>query len=1065
MPSPTWTIPRRNTAGATRASFPQERLFLLDRLMPGLPAYNVPRLIRVGCTLDDELLRRAFEMIVERHEILRTTLTLRDGLPVQEVAGHRPFELTVADLRGAAAADQEAQRLLAEIAGRAFDIGRDVLLRAALVHVRDGEDLLLTVLHHAGSDHASTPILLAELDAIYSALSEGCAPELPELAVQYADFARWQREQLDGAAEAELVAYWREKLAGAPERLELPADRVRPSVQSYRGALAQLRVGAAKAAPLRDLAAGESVSLFMVLLAAFKTLLHRYTGAQDIVLGTPVSGRHYEEIAPLLGYFSNTLVLRDDLSGDPTFRELLARVKVTVLEAQIHQELPFERLVELINPERAQSHSPLFQVLFAFDVAPAQPPMLAGHEVERLSAPGWEWSRFDLSLALRDEGDGSLCGELEYATDLFDAETIDRLIGHLSTLLDAIARDPTQRLSELPMLTEPERRQFAAWNSTSREYDRRCLQELFAERAARTPHAVAVVDRDRRLTYAELDRASNRLAHALQARGVIPGALVGVCLERSVDLVAALLATLKAGAAYLPIEPTYPPQRQELMLADAGAQTLITDERFLGVVDPRGGQTICLERDDDMVAACSDEPPRASADPEQLAYVIYTSGSTGRPKGVRIRHRSVANLLAHMRSEPGLGEGDVVANLTTPAFDLSVPDWFLPLTTGARLVIVPREATLDGVELADWLARSGATFVQATPTTWQLLVDAGWTGNPALKIVCGGAALPRALADQLLDRGASLWHMYGPTETTVWSSIRRLAPGEGPKLGGPIANTSFHVLDSCGRPVPVGVPGELQIGGEGVCAGYHERPELNAQKFASGRYRTGDLVRWRADGTLEFLGRVDQQVKLRGFRIELGEIEAALDAHPDVRASVASVREDVPGDQRLVAYVVPAAPGRVEIESLRRLVKAQLPPFMVPSAFVALDALPVNVNGKLDRAALPAPDGSRPSTGRSYTPPQTPLQETLASVWREVLGVERVGIDDDFFELGGHSLLAVKMLARVHETLGLDFYLGRVFEHPTIRVLAQAVGEEMVGAAEEGELAALLAEMESHGLG
>jgi amino acid adenylation domain-containing protein len=709
-------------------------------------------------------------------------------------------------------------------------------------------------------------------------------------------------------------------------------------------------------------------------------------------------------------------------------------------------------------------------VLLGFDVAPAEPPRLGGQVLEKLPVPGWDFARFDLSIVLQDAHDGSLHADLEYATDLFDAGTIQRLVGHLRTLLSAAAADPSRRVWELPMMTEVERRELLVdWNATARDYDARCLHDLFAEQAGRTPDAVAVVAGSARLTYAELDRQSNQLARELRTRGVENGALVGICLERSVDLLVAMLGVLKSGAAYVPIEPTYPPQRQEFMLSDAGSPLLITQSRFLGVVDPRGADMLCIDGDGARIAEHSPAPLEAESDPERVAYVIYTSGSTGQPKGVEIRHRSVANLIAYMGAAPGISEEDVVANLTTPAFDLSVPDWYLPLTSGARLVLVPREATLDGVDLADWLARCGATFVQATPTTWQLLVDAGWKGSPNLKIVCGGEALPPALADELLARGSSLWHMYGPTETTVWSSVLELGPGAGPlPLGGPIANTTFYVLDGRGQPVPVGVPGELYIGGVGVALGYHDRPELTAEKFVADRfggserlYRTGDLVRWRANGTLEFHGRIDQQVKLRGFRIELGEIEAVLDSHPDVGGSVAIVREDSPGDQRLVAYVVPTDERVPETEELRRLLRGKLPGFMVPSAFVTLDAFPVTANGKLNRAALPAPDGARPELARSYAPPETPIQQTLVEAWRDVLGIDRVGIDDDFFELGGHSLLAVKMLARVHETLGLDLYLGEIFERSTIRELSAAIGSELFSDTEDDELAALLAEVEA----
>jgi amino acid adenylation domain-containing protein len=1063
-------ITRQREDGPTPLSSPQERLFLLDRIMPGLAAYNVPTLVRVGATLDADLLRAALNAIVSRHEILRTRIRVIDGVPAQEAMPDAEVEFTVADLRSGPASDrsEEAERILGELACRSFDLSGDVLLRAGLVHVGQDEDLLLVVFHHVASDHASSALLFAELDELYSSLRDGTEPALPDLPIQYADFARWQREQLAGPEVDALLDYWTTRLAGAPPRLELPADRPRPSVQSYRGTLREFVLTPDQAAPLRELARREESTMFMVLLAGFEALIHRYTGAQDIVLGTPVSGRQHDETASLLGYFSNTLALRADLSGDPRFTELLARVKATTVEARAHQELPFERLVEALNPERNQSHSPIFQLLLGFDVAP-DPPTLAGCVLEELPVPGWQWSRFDLSIVLRELQDGSLRAQLEYATDLFDASTIERLIGHYKTILASAANGPEQRLSELPILSSGERvLMLVDWNATERDYDDRCLHEQFAEQAARRPEATAVATAEERISYGELDRRSRQLARELLGLGVREGMLVAICLDRSVDLLVAMLGVLRTGAAYVPIEPTYPPQRKELIVADAGAAMLVTQERHLAVIDPRGTPVLCMDLDRARLDAQPDGPLEDASNPEALAYVIYTSGSTGKPKGVEIRHRSVANLLAEMREHPGIGEDDVLANLTTPAFDLSVPDWYLPLTTGARLAIIPREATLDGVELADWLARTGATIVQATPTTWQMLVDAGWKGSEALKIVCGGEALPRALADELLVRSQSLWHMYGPTETTVWSSITELHHSDGPPpLGGPIANTRFYVLDESGQPVPIDVAGELYIGGDGVGRGYHERAELTAEKFvqdmfafgAGGRlYRTGDLVRWCESGTLEFLGRIDHQVKLRGFRIELEEIEAVLDTHHAVGAAVVIVREDSPGDRRLVAYVVAVDDQAPEEEQLRRLLKSKLPPFMVPSTFVTLESLPVTPNGKLDRSSLPAPDGSRPDLRRPYAAPESPAQEQLASIWCEVLGVDRIGIDDDFFDLGGHSLLAVKVLAQVHDDLGVSLTLQQLFEEPTVRGLSNALTAELLAGTSADELVQLLAE-------
>lgn len=1068
------TIMRGSQDGPAPLSFPQERLFLLDQLMPGSSAYNVPTLYRVAANLDQDRLRQAFDYVLARHEILRTTFALKDGVPVQQVNAPVPFELTVSDLRGTSATDpdERAREILGELVRRPFDLAEDVLLRAGLVHVRDGEDLLLVVFHHMASDHQSGALLFAELDAAYAALEAHREPDLPPLEVQYLDFARWQRATLEDEPLQELLDYWTGQLSGAPERLELPTDRPRPSVQSYRGSWYEATLPARDVAALRALARDQGVSLFMVLLAGFKALLHRYTGVEDLVVGAPVSGRHREEIAPLLGFFSNTLALRTDLSGDPSFAELLGRVRETMLGALAYQELPFEKLVETLNPERARSHSPIFQVLFGYDIVSSRRGSLAGASAEQVPVPGWESARFEVSIVVHDLPDGALHLNVGYATDVFDGSTIERLIGHYQTLLEEVGRDPGQSLSRVAILTAPERETMLTdWNATKRPYDRRCLHELVAEQAARAPDAIAVVHESGRMSYGELERRSNQLAHELIAAGVQPGGLVGMCLERSLELPVAMLAVLKTGAAYVPIDPSYPPQRQEFMLADAEATVLVTETRFAGVASPGEMTILCVDGDRERIAGRSGEPTDVAMDCEQRAYVIYTSGSTGRPKGVEITHRSVANLIGQMRERPGLSADDVVANLTTPAFDLSVPDWYLPLTTGARLVIVPREATLDGVELADWLARSGATFVQATPTTWQVLQDASWTGGGALKVVCGGEALPKALAEELLARSASLWHMYGPTETTVWSSILELSAEDGPvALGGPIANTRFYVLDGNRQPVPIGVPGELYIGGDGLALGYHRRAELSAEKFvrdpftpaARARlYRTGDLVRWREGGTLEFLGRIDQQIKLRGFRIELGEVEAVLDERSDVSAAVAVVREDSPGDQRLVAYVSPAAQGAPDVEQLRRDCKAKLAPFMVPSTFVVLDSFPTTANGKLDRGALPAPDGSRPSLERGYAAPETPVEETLAAIWGEVLGLERVGRHDDFFDLGGHSLLAVKMISYVQERFDVDVPLHVVFEHSTVEGLAAVTSAALLDGVGEDELAALLTEVES----
>jgi amino acid adenylation domain-containing protein len=1056
-------------------SSPQERLFLLDQMMPGLAAYNVPTLVRVQRNLDAELVRQGLELIVARHEVLRTRIELSDGVPVQEVMAPSRFELQESDLRALAPAqrDREAERWIGEFVSRPFDLAGDVLLRAALIHTAADTDLLLTVFHHIASDHASAAILLNELDEAYRALQSAASPELPQLAIQYGDYAERQRARMSGPELSELLAYWTQQLAGAPRTLELPADRARPSVQSYRGRVLEFELPVALGEALRRQSRAHGVSLFVTLQAAFDTLIARYTGVHDIVLGVPVSGRHDEDTQTLLGCFTNTVPVRSDLSGDPTFAELLARVKLTTLEAQIHQELPFEKLVEALNPPRDQSHSPVFQIFFGFDVAPGSEPTLGGAAVQTLSVPGWEWARFDLSLVMREQRDGSLRGHLEYACDLFDRPRIERLIGHYTTLLQAVALDTEVALSRLPILGADERQTLVVdWNRTAREYERRCLHELISAQVDRTPDAVAVVSADGRCTYRELERRANQLAHELVSRGVAPGARVGICVERGIEMMVAILGVLKSGAAYVPIDPSYPPERQELMLADCGARVLLTQERLHGMLDAGEASAICLDRDWPSIARHADAPPDMALDVEQLAYVIYTSGSTGRPKGVEVTHRALVNFLAAMRERPGLTASDVLLAVTTLSFDIAGLELYLPLLVGARVVIAPLEVTMDGVDLADWLARHGVTFMQATPTTWQLLVDAGWTGSSGLTVACGGEALAPSLARELLDRCAALWHMYGPTETTIWSSTLQLTREHpAPVLGGPIANTLFYVLDAQREPVPIGVPGELYIAGDGVAAGYHDQEQLTGARFVSdpfctggGRmYRTGDLVRWRQDGTLDFIGRMDEQVKLRGFRIELGEIEALLVAQDGVAGAVASIREDVLGDRRLVAYVLADAGATPELDRLRAALKVKLPPYMMPSAFVLVERFPTTPNGKLDRRSLPAPDGSRSGMQPGYAPPETPMEETVATIWSDVLGVARIGREDDFFDLGGHSLLAVKMLARLQDELGVQIPLRTLFASTTVSELALEATEAMLGHADEDELASLLAELEGQG--
>jgi amino acid adenylation domain-containing protein len=1056
-----------------RLSFPQERLVLLDRLMPGMPAYHVPSLVRVRAHLDEALLRSAAELIVQRHEILRTRFFLRDGELLSEVADGAEVEFQVLDLNDPSPAERRQTALgeLGALAARPFELGSDTLVRFALAHVDQDEDLLLVVLNHLASDHASTRILFGDLEEIYGALLKDTTPQLPDLPVQYADFAESQREQLTGDRLEELLGYWTRELGGAPGRLELPTDHARPTVPTHGGRRLPFVVNADLAAGVSRRAREHRATPFMFLLTAFQALMHRYSGADDLVVGVPVSGRRQADFAHLLGYFSNTLAIRGRLDGDPTFAELLERVRRSTIGAQVHGELPFEKLVEVLNPPRSQAVPPVFQVVFGFDVAEARQARLAGTELEFLEIPGWGWSRFDLSMTVRETSDGLLRGVVEFSTDLFEEATVERLVGHYRELIASATAEPSRPVSELGLLTSAERElMLDRWNRTDGATASDALHDLVTAQASRQEDAVAVAAGERWLSYHELDFRSNQLARELIARGVGAGALVAICLERSPELLVAMLGILKTGAAYVPLDASYPPDRLEFMLRDSAAVLFVCDEPGSGLVRPGTIPMLCIEGRDaeERISGHDGSSVNVTVDLEQPAYVIYTSGSTGTPKGVKVSHRSVVNLLAHMRQEPGCTENDVVVNLTTPAFDLSVPDWYLPLTTGAKLVLAPRSATFDGVELGGWLARSGATLVQATPTTWQVLLESGWQGRSGLKIVCGGEAVPRALVEQLLPRSAAVWHMYGPTETTVWSSTLRLdADAGGVPLGGPIRNTSFFVLDPHGQPTPIGVPGELHIGGDGLALGYHGRPDLTAEKFIVGPpatggrrlYRTGDLVRWRESGTLEYLGRIDEQVKLRGFRIELGEIAAVLELHPTVVAAVAVVREDRPGDRRLVAYVVRHGGAPLPADALLTVCRQKLAPYMVPSAIVELERFPVNPNGKLDRSALPAPEGSGASPERPYVAPRTPVEEAIAEIWCEVLGVQRLGVEDNFFDLGGHSLLALKMLARLQNSFGVEIELAAAFDLPTVAELGRAVTAELVAGVSDEELSGLLTEL------
>jgi amino acid adenylation domain-containing protein len=1053
-------IPRRDPGASAPLSFAQQRLWFLDQLYPGRSTYNIARRIRIGGALDLEALRRALDAIVARHETLRTTIVAVDGTPQQRVAPALSIPLPITDLGALPDRETQAQRLAVEEVRRPFELARGPLFRAALLRLQPEEHLLVLTVHHIISDAWSLGVLFRELGALYRASARGEPSPLPDLPIQYADYAVWQRRTLHGEPLERELAYWREQLEGLPPALDLLTDRPRPTVQSTRGAKQSSLIPKPVSDGLKELSRREGVTLFTSLLAAFHTLLGRYTGQEDIVVGSPIAGRTHAETEELVGFFVNTLALRLDLSGDPTFRELLQRAREVTLGAYAHQDLPFEKLVEELQPERDLRRTPVFQVAFAYQNMPSHKLELPGLTLRSEPAESGN-AKFDLMLYMWQRADG-LRAVLEYNTDLFDAGTIIRMLGHFQTLLEGIALDPDRRLSALPLLSHEERnRSLMGWNATAADYpEDRSVHRLFEEQAARTPEAVALVAGPEQLTYRELDRRANRLAHHLRACGVGPDARVGVCLGRSSHLVVALLAVLKAGGAYVPLDPAYPQERLRFLLRDAQMAVLLTENRLLDGL-PRGEAptVVCLDRDLAAIAGEPDEPVRSGITTAHLAYVIYTSGSTGTPKGVGITHGNAVAFLTWARQATPAVAGARVLATTSISFDLSVYEIFGTLTWGGTVLLI--ESALELPERPDLQTRGAATLLNTVPSAAAALVRLGAVPPGLVRVNLAGEPVPRALVEALYAEGVGEVHdLYGPTETTTYSTGAHLPSGESglPGIGRPITNTRAYVLDRRLEPVPIGVPGELYLGGAGVARGYLGRPALTAERFVpdpfgpsagaepGGRvYRTGDRVRWRPDGTLEFLGRLDQQLKLRGFRIEPGEIEAVLGQHAAVRTAVVIPREDVPGDTRLVAYVVPDGVPP-DVGELRRLLEQRLPEYMVPAAIVVLESLPLSPNGKLDRRALPPPDRTEPADREDYVAPRTPVEEMLAGIWATVLRLERVGIQDNFFALGGHSLLATQVVSRVRTAIGIELPLRALFEDPTVADLATRVGAELLTA-------------------
>ncbi|MFF2013913.1 amino acid adenylation domain-containing protein [Streptomyces sp. NPDC058195] len=1050
--------PADRTGGPLPLSFAQQRLWFLDQLEPGSAEYVVPFALRVSGALDTDALDAALTRMLARHEILRTRFVADDdGEPTQVVGPPAPVRTALHDLRHIADEEERlaaARNLSRAEAARPFDLAAGPLLRAHLVRLADEEAHLLLTVHHIACDGWSEPVMARELREGYRAATTGVPSQETELPVQYADFSVWQRQQLTSDVLEEQLAYWRDRLAGA-EPLELPTDHRRPPGRTGGGDTVTFEVSAAVAAGLRNAARSGTASLYMVLLAAFQVLLVKYTRQDDVTVGSPVAGRNRAETEDLIGFFVNTLALRTDLSGDPAFTELLDRVKDTALGAFDHQDLPFERLVEELAPDRDPSRNPLFQTMFVFQNTPDKHGWsLPGLDVEPFTVTLPD-AKFDLTLMMSEDAGGGLRGTLEYRTDLFERDTVTRLAGHLGTLLGQVAVEPAARLSRLCLLTAEEgRRTVVEWNGTAAPFpDTATVHGLFEARAAQQPDTVAVEGPQGTLTYGQLNARANRIAHHLRTRyGVRPDTPVAVCLERGPDLITAVLGVLKAGAPYVPMDPDYPAERLAYMVRDTETPVVLTGSAHTGQLPP-DVPLLLLDEDTATLADEPDTDPRAVAAPDSLAYLIYTSGSTGHPKGVQVEHRSLVNLVDWTAREYGLEPGQRIALMAGIGFDPAAWELWLGLIRGATCCVTTETIRLTPHLLRDWLCeqRIYTTFL-STPML-EALAALPWTSDSTLDyVLTGGDRLRMPPRARLPFR---VVNNYGPTESTVIVTSTVIEPGEVvPPIGRPIANTLTFVVDQHDRPVPVGVPGELLVGGVPVARGYRGRPELTEEKFVAYEaegvstrvYRTGDLVRWRADGQLEFLRRIDNQVKIRGNRIELGEVESTLLTHPGIGEVCVIVREDTPDDKRLVAYLVAAGADAPSTAELHAHLGRFLPDYMIPAVFVTLERLPLTANGKLDRAALPVPDHQRPDLGKEYTAPRNAVERTVTAVWEDLLGIDRVGVHDNFFQLGGHSLLATQVASRLRKALRVDVPVRSVFDSPTPAKLAQGIADLMMAA-------------------
>ncbi|EDX71145.1 amino acid adenylation domain protein [Coleofasciculus chthonoplastes PCC 7420] len=1036
-------------------SFAQQRLWFIDQFEKESAVYNIPYALHLTGQLNRNALEQSVQQIIQRHETLRTRFQLVNEAPMQIIEPHIHFSLSIIDVEDQQINPEstQVQQLIQQEAQTPFDLIKAPLFRVKLLCLNPQSHILILTLHHIISDGWSMGILIRELSSLYQAFCTGKSNPLTPLPIQYADFAIWQRQWLSGEVLDNQLSYWQKQLQGSPALLELPTNYPRPSQQTFRGHRQRFQLNPELTQQLKSLSQKTEATLFMTLLAAFATLLYRYSSQSDIVIGSPIANRNRKEIESLIGFFVNTLALRINLDENPSFNELLAQVKRVALEGYAHQDLPFEKLVEAIQPERSLSYSPIFQVVFVLQNAPLGNLELPEITLTRLEIET-ETAKFDLLLSMRETEQG-LTGVWEYNQDLFAGETITRMSEQFQTLLAGIVAHPEQSVSQLPILTEAQRHQLLVeWNNTQTDYPKdKCIHQLFEQQVEKTPEAVAVVFNEQHLTYRELNNRANQLAHYLQQLGVKPEYLVGICVERSLDMIVGLLGILKVGGAYVPIDPTYPTERITYMLEDAQVQVLLTQESLTQELPVNHTQLICLDSQWQIIAQQSPDNPLTDVTSDNLAYINYTSGSTGKPKGVEVLHRGVIRLLfgidyVHLDGKQRL------LQMAPISFDAATFEIWGALLHGARCVLfpetVPTAQTLKQVIQTHnittlWLTSALFNGIVAEDAEALSGVPQLLTGGEALSVNPVKKALAALPSTQIING-------YGPTENTTFTccySLPKQLPGTelSISIGRPISNTQVYLLDAYWQPVPIGVIGELYIGGDGLARGYLNRPELTGEKFIANPfsnqpnarlYKTGDLARYRADGTIEFVGRVDNQIKLRGFRIELGEIEAVLSQYPQVKDTVVIVTEDQPGNKRLVAYCVSNSEQSITAE-LRSFLKTKLPDYMVPSAFVQLDAFPLTPNGKVDRRALPKPEQTRLELTETFVSPRDDVEIKLTQIWQNVLGVQPISIRDNFFELGGHSLLAVQLVNQIKKIIGTDIPLVTLFQLATIEEIANSL--------------------------